>query len=169
MTSSVLRNQAIKLQLSDCKCKISEVLLAYQLNIAHQPSCLEMFVQDGCVCVCVCVMFFTVGGQISLEKVMVPRCLFFKQKKKKLKKSNSQIFVYHLTWSSLSQNFLLSEKFFSPVNIAFIKRSHWSLVDFVTRGTSLASLCFIVWIALCGPQKIYKGPLAICWFVCIGF
>ena len=122
-----------------------------------------------CVCVCVCVMFFTVGGQISLEKVMVPRCLFFKQKKKKLKKSNSQIFVYHLTWSSLSQNFLLSEKFFSPVNIAFIKRSHWSLVDFVTRGTSLASLCFIVWIALCGPQKIYKGPLAICWFVCIGF
>ena len=167
MTSSVLRNQAIKLQLSDCKCKISEVLLAYHCP----PTFLSWNVcaRWVCVCVCVCVMFFTVGGQISLEKVMVPRCLFFKQKKKKLKKSNSQIFVYHLTWSSLSQNFLLSEKFFSPVNIAFIKRSHWSLVDFVTRGTSLASLCFIVWIALCGPQKIYKGPLAICWFVCIGF
>lgn len=54
MTSSVLRNQGIKLQLSDCKCKISEVFLAYQLNIDHQPSCLEMFVQDGHVCVCVC-------------------------------------------------------------------------------------------------------------------
>ena len=64
MTSSVLRNQAIKLQLSDCKCKISKVLLAYQLNIAH----------------------FTVGGQISLEKVMVTRCLFFKQKKNKVEK-----------------------------------------------------------------------------------
>ena len=87
MTSSVLRNQAIKLQLSDCKCKISKVLLAYQLNIAHQPSCLEMFVEDGvCVCVCVCVVFFTVGGQISLEKVMVTRCLFFKQKKNKVEK-----------------------------------------------------------------------------------
>lgn len=43
-------------------------------------------------------------------------------KKRKLKCGQSQVFVKqewcHSTWSLLTQNFLLAEKFFSTVNVA---------------------------------------------------
>lgn len=166
MTSTVLRNQAIKLQLSDCKCKISS-LISWTLP-TNLPVLKCLCKMGVCVGVCVCCVLHSRRTNFSW-KGNGSQMFVFQTKEKKLKNSNSQVFVYHLTWSSLSQNFLLSEKFFSPVNIAFIKRSHWSLVDFVTRGTSLASLLYCVNCFVWTTEKIHKGPLAICWFVCIGF
>ena len=114
----------------------------YQLNVTCQLFCLEAFVGVGvcvrvCVCVSVCVLH---GRRTNLSwKYNGSQMFVFQTKEKRSWKVVIARYLslkwewYDSTWSSLSQKFLWSEKFFSTVTMALIKRYRWSLIDFVTR------------------------------------
>lgn len=124
------------------------------------------------MCVCVCIQ----GRRTNLSwKCNVSQMFVFQTKEKSWKAVIARYLSLkrewcHFTWSSLSQNFLLSEKFFSTVNMALIK-SHSDHLLILLQGRNFFSSfmpycvdCF-VWITM----KTHKGPLTMYWFIFTGF